>query len=81
MGWEFLFVQLVKTLEVFVRKNPLASLIPYAFKNFEYAIPGAKKFVKSRNRSLSLLTQVKELFFVIFMPLDRSYGGVSKDSS
>lgn len=46
------------TLEVFVRKNPLASLITYAFKNFEYDIPGAKKFVMSRNRSLSLLKQV-----------------------
>lgn len=42
VGWEFLFVQLVKTLEVFVQKNSLTSLIPYAFKKFEYDVPGAK---------------------------------------
>lgn len=42
VGWEFLFVQLVKTLEVFVQKNSSPSLIPYAFKHFEYDVPGAK---------------------------------------
>lgn len=42
VGWEFLFVQLVKTLEVFVQKNSLTSLIPYAFNKFEYDVPGAK---------------------------------------